>query len=780
MHKFLKFAIHLLAICLSFTSWGARGQEVLTAQLVIQRPHGYFQGARLSPDRKILATIGGNESINIKIWEFQSGFIIRDILVDMHGIADQERRIRFIDSQRLLVAEDAAVRIIDVWTGAELGRLAYPNDLSDYYVETLLIHEDGDRVIVGGGMKKSDYGWAVAFDIQSGALLAKRSSISFEVEWFGRRDSSSFLAFGKFRREGDKSGRPCEIAKWEDLSANASFDYIGTSEFLGYVEGGRDLMAWYDEQKDFLTIYDKSGSSLQTIHTLKHSKEVRGKYFLDRDLLLSWTGDSVHLWNLETGRQIHELKVEGEKNFTFQQAFMDENSGMLNLGYARYNVEECKFDIPYDVKRSVGFDHYIGQKKDEEDSVYFVAREPKPPPWVLVKDYLGDAAYKSGIPYFRYSSNQGYIAQVVMKTLAVWELQEFGGILKHQLPKRTYDYEHIEFSPDEELVCFLPGRAFSVPKDAKFSEYVPDSKVPMPVLVFSLPDGQEVARIPLTSSDGETFNSEFAAFSPSGKILAIGDSAKGIALINCDTWDTRKILPDYRVTALKFISPNTLLFACGRSISQAVMPWGIVSGGVCQSQFGKVIDIHSSASGRLMTTVTANGSVEFWELPNFRKMLSCVILPAHNWIFYTPEGHFDCSANAGQYLAWNMNGRIYAFEQFQRKFRNPGLVRDILYGKISPRQSASSDSATSIDGKTVVKVTRVDRDILGLDAGSSQGLKIGLRGRVYYRLTIGNAVRNIYIATIVLTEVDTNMSTASVEAKTKELEPGLLVEIEGI
>ena len=79
-----------------------------------------------------------------------------------------------------------------------------------------------------------------------------------------------------------------------------------------------------------------------------------------------------------------------------------------------------------------------------------------------------------------------------------------------------------------------------------------------------------------------------------------------------------------------------------------------------------------------------------------------------------------------------------------------------------------------------VKVTVVGGDTLVLDAGSSQGLKTGLRGRVYYKLTIGNEVRNIYIAKIVLTKVDTNMSTAKVEAKTKDLEAGLLVEIEGI
>ena len=82
--------------------------------------------------------------------------------------------------------------------------------------------------------------------------------------------------------------------------------------------------------------------------------------------------------------------------------------------------------------------------------------------------------------------------------------------------------------------------------------------------------------------------------------------------------------------------------------------------------------------------------------------------------------------------------------------------------------------------EVVVTVTHVGDDTLVLDAGSSKGLRTGLRGRVYYKLTIGSEVRNIHIAKIVLTTVDTNISMAKVEAKTKDLEPGLLVEIEGI
>ena len=79
-----------------------------------------------------------------------------------------------------------------------------------------------------------------------------------------------------------------------------------------------------------------------------------------------------------------------------------------------------------------------------------------------------------------------------------------------------------------------------------------------------------------------------------------------------------------------------------------------------------------------------------------------------------------------------------------------------------------------------VKVTKVDDDTLTLDAGSDQGLKVGLKGRVYYEITLGGEVKRIYIANITLTAVQPDESIAKIEKKTADIKPGHFAEIKSL
>lgn len=62
------------------------------------------------------------------------------------------------------------------------------------------------------------------------------------------------------------------------------------------------------------------------------------------------------------------------------------------------------------------------------------------------------------------------------------------------------------------------------------------------------------------------------------------------------------------------------------------------------------------------------------------------------WFVSTPEGYFDCSANASRYLLWNVNGSLYPAERYLRRFRRPDLVRKALRGeKISAPALSTAD-----------------------------------------------------------------------------------------
>ena len=82
--------------------------------------------------------------------------------------------------------------------------------------------------------------------------------------------------------------------------------------------------------------------------------------------------------------------------------------------------------------------------------------------------------------------------------------------------------------------------------------------------------------------------------------------------------------------------------------------------------------------------------------------------------------------------------------------------------------------------KQAIKVTKVEGKTITMDAGSVHGVKVGLKGRVYYIITIGGQDKNIYIAEIKVTSVKSDESIARIEKQSAEVKPGYFVEIEGI
>ena len=80
----------------------------------------------------------------------------------------------------------------------------------------------------------------------------------------------------------------------------------------------------------------------------------------------------------------------------------------------------------------------------------------------------------------------------------------------------------------------------------------------------------------------------------------------------------------------------------------------------------------------------------------------------------------------------------------------------------------------------IIKITKVDGDKVSLDSGTLRGLKDGLKGRVYYELTVSGEIKRIYIANIKLTSVESDKSIAMVEDKTKDVVVGHFVEFKDL
>jgi hypothetical protein len=86
-------------------------------------------------------------------------------------------------------------------------------------------------------------------------------------------------------------------------------------------------------------------------------------------------------------------------------------------------------------------------------------------------------------------------------------------------------------------------------------------------------------------------------------------------------------------------------------------------------------------------------------------------------------------------------------------------------------------STASLKNFLTGKVTSLHGDVIELDIGSSEGVKVGHTGRVYYIVTIDGKEKPIYIAKFKITHLSQKSSMAQIEDKTAEIKIGHSIEI---
>jgi WD40 repeat protein len=107
------------------------------------------------------------------------------------------------------------------------------------------------------------------------------------------------------------------------------------------------------------------------------------------------------------------------------------------------------------------------------------------------------------------------------------------------------------------------------------------------------------------------------------------------------------------------------------------------------SGLGAAVRLHAPQDGRLLATLVPLGADALDPPAASPAAPAGSLQPARpaervatgEWFVATPEGYFDCSANAARLVRWNVNGRLYPAERYLRRFRRPDLVRRALQGE---------------------------------------------------------------------------------------------------
>ena len=674
-------------------------------ELIIQLPHTFFfRQARLSPDRRLLATVG-SEGTGIKIWEFNSGLQVRTLLT-----CPYEDHVLFVDSKHLLIAGKNCVRVVDVWTNTEIWRVEFTGDGKDVIAQDVHLSNGGQFVAVGGyysgGSKESRI---AVYEAHSGQTVAERT-LPFNIERLGTWNEKAFLIASERIDVNDTYTRKAEAVTWDDLQSLRSFDSFPEGGYICYTRGRADRFALALSQEDDLngrlTVFEGDGTKYKPQKVLEHDGEnLSGNVMVSDELLLSWSWKAVYLWNAKTGKRIHKLTVRVNQSHQFTRVKLDSPTKTLHVGLAKYDWIKSEFSFPdTSFKRStdLNLNHAEASVKDKSGSSMRLAIQNEADPLRLaqqsvsdlVQPFLGDDLPRG--PFLCYSPSGKYLAYINEKIAAVFDIINKKGLFRHDLPQRSNIYQSIVWSPDEQTVCLLPTEVFTIPQGGKFSDYVPDANTEHPILAFSVNTGSLLSRIVVNDDQGKAVKTTFGAFNPSGNWLAVADQYKVVALIDTNTWQVKKRFLPYRTRSLCFVSNSSLLIAeDDGSINQILLPWGAETRKLAHSDVGPIVGMYPHLQDKLVLTVTTQGQIEWWRLPEINKVLTTILLPEKNWLFTTPDGYLECSSNAWRYLAWNNGRRMFPYDQLADSYRRTQLVRSVVSTATSTFAATTDPNAAS-------------------------------------------------------------------------------------
>jgi WD40 repeat protein len=92
-----------------------------------------------------------------------------------------------------------------------------------------------------------------------------------------------------------------------------------------------------------------------------------------------------------------------------------------------------------------------------------------------------------------------------------------------------------------------------------------------------------------------------------------------------------------------------------------------------------------SPDGQLLAVGTINGAIVFWRLDDLlgsgepREALTLLALDAGTqWLAYTPDGYYDCSAGAADCLLWRRGSEFLTVNQAASEYHRPDLLAKAL------------------------------------------------------------------------------------------------------
>ncbi len=102
--------------------------------------------------------------------------------------------------------------------------------------------------------------------------------------------------------------------------------------------------------------------------------------------------------------------------------------------------------------------------------------------------------------------------------------------------------------------------------------------------------------------------------------------------------------------------------------------------------YGTMRAVFDENAGRMISAHTS-GAVKIWRGDDATLLLDLVGFSDGQWLSFTPDGYYDCSAFGDRYVRWRKGQQLYPLERYADIYKRPSVIEDVLKGGYTPEGS---------------------------------------------------------------------------------------------